>query len=135
VRRDPHPRGVVVGRAEAMCSRSENTWRNRDDYAVRSMAETRAESRAFRRAIGWIVSIAGYNPTPAEEMPPTEAGPSLGPDASQDEITALSTLLTVLCDGDIEQAKERWTQIKTVADGHMLSIVARSILIAAGEKA
>jgi hypothetical protein len=60
--------GIVVGRAEAMCGRDERTWKTRDDYAVRSMAETRAESRAYRRAIGWIVHLAGYNPTPAEEM-------------------------------------------------------------------
>lgn len=60
--------GVVVGRAEAMVSRSEEKWSRRDDYALRSMAETRAESRAWRKAIGWIVHLAGYNPTPAEEM-------------------------------------------------------------------
>jgi hypothetical protein len=52
-----------------MCSRAEEKWSRRDDYAVRSMAETRAESRAYRRAIGWIVHMAGYSPTPAEEMP------------------------------------------------------------------
>lgn len=62
------PSGVCVGRAEAMCSRDEETWSQRADYAVRSMAETRAESRAYRRAIGWIVHLAGYSPTPAEEM-------------------------------------------------------------------
>jgi hypothetical protein len=60
--------GVLVGRAEAMCSRAEGGWGTSDDYAVRSMAETRAESRAYRRAAGWIVAIAGYSPTPAEEM-------------------------------------------------------------------
>lgn len=65
--------GVVVGRAEAMVSRAESTWATRSDPANRSMAETRAESRAFRRAIGWIIAIAGYNPTPAEEMPPQRA--------------------------------------------------------------
>jgi hypothetical protein len=65
--------GIVVGRAEAMVSRAESTWATRSDPANRSMAETRAESRAFRRAIGWIVAIAGYNPTPAEEMPPHQA--------------------------------------------------------------
>ncbi len=62
------PAGVIVGRAEAMVSRTESTWAQRDDYALRSMAETRAESRAWRKACGWIVHLAGYNPTPAEEM-------------------------------------------------------------------
>lgn len=71
------PGGVVVGRAEAMCDRSESKWARKDDYAIRSMAETRAESRAFRRAVGWIVALAGYNPTPAEEMP--DQGPVTPP--------------------------------------------------------
>jgi hypothetical protein len=73
------PSGVVVGRAEAMVSRTERTWSQRDDYAVRSMAETRAESRAYRRACGWIVNLAGYSPTPAEEMghtPGAESAPA-----------------------------------------------------------
>jgi len=74
------PDGTVVGRAEAMCSRAEETWSQRDDYAVRSMAETRAESRAFRRAIGWIVHMAGYSPTPAEEMGHQPGQPMTAPD-------------------------------------------------------
>jgi hypothetical protein len=61
--------GVVIGRAAGMCSRAEPSWMPKPDPALRSMAETRAASRAFRAALGWIVAIAGYNPTPAEEMP------------------------------------------------------------------
>src|SRR3990167_9538158 len=36
--------GAVVGAAEAQCTRSEKTWSGRDDYALRSMAQTRATS-------------------------------------------------------------------------------------------
>jgi hypothetical protein len=61
--------GEVVGAAEAECLRSENTWKNRDDYALRSMAQTRATSKALRQPLGFVMQLAGFNPTPAEEMP------------------------------------------------------------------
>jgi hypothetical protein len=61
--------GRVVGAAEAMCSKSERTWRSRDDYALRSMAQTRATSKALRGPLGFVVTLAGYEATPAEEMP------------------------------------------------------------------
>jgi hypothetical protein len=40
-----------------------------DDFAVASMAETRATSKACRKALGWVVKMAGLNPTPFEDMP------------------------------------------------------------------
>jgi hypothetical protein len=60
--------GNIVGAAEAMCSKSEGTWRNRDQYAIRSMAQTRAVSKALRLPLGYIIELAGYSATPAEEM-------------------------------------------------------------------
>jgi hypothetical protein len=68
--------GAVVGAAEASCSRSEKEWgptptrgKMRDDYALRSMAQTRAVSKALRGPLGFVVTLAGYEATPAEEMP------------------------------------------------------------------
>jgi hypothetical protein len=62
--------GQVVGEGDGMCLRSEDKWAQADDYAVRSMANTRAQSRALRSvpACGMVVVLAGYSPTPAEEM-------------------------------------------------------------------
>lgn len=60
--------GVVVGAAEAECLRSEARWREADDYAVRSMAQTRATSKALRQPLGFVISLAGFEATPAEEM-------------------------------------------------------------------
>lgn len=60
--------GAVVGSAEAMCTRKERTWANRDEYALRSMAQTRALSKALRLPLGFIVELAGYAATPADEM-------------------------------------------------------------------
>lgn len=62
------PDGRVIGAAEAMCSRGEHTWATREDFALRSMASTRAMSKALRGPLGFVVVLAGYNPTPAEEM-------------------------------------------------------------------
>lgn len=64
--------GMVVGGASAICSRSEKRWSTADDYAVRSMAVTRATGKAFRVGFSWIVTLAGYAPTNAEEMPEHE---------------------------------------------------------------
>jgi hypothetical protein len=61
--------GRTIGAAEAMCSRNEHTWAKREDYALRSMAQTRATSKSLRGPLGFIVALAGYATTPAEEMP------------------------------------------------------------------
>lgn len=60
--------GAVVGAAEAECSRTENRWASAPDYAVRSMAQTRAGSKALRMPLGFIMQLAGFEGTPAEEM-------------------------------------------------------------------
>ena len=65
--------GRVVGSGEAQCLRDERTWKDRDDYALRGMAQTRAISRALRGPLDFVVKLAGYHTTPAEEMP-TDAG-------------------------------------------------------------
>lgn len=60
--------GDTVGAAEAMCNRDERNWSDRDEYALRSMAQTRAGGKALRMPLGWIMQLAGYEATPAEEM-------------------------------------------------------------------
>lgn len=60
--------GVVVGAGDGMCSRAESSWKSRDDFALRAMAQTRAVSRALRGVLAFIIVLAGYEATPAEEM-------------------------------------------------------------------
>lgn len=62
--------GMVVGRGSALCGTTgDRPWDGRPEPARRSMAVTRATSRAFRQQYSWIMALAGYEPTPAEEMP------------------------------------------------------------------
>ena len=60
--------GVVTGGASAICTRAEKNWSDRDEFAVRSMAITRATGKAYRLGMAWIMELAGYAGTPAEEM-------------------------------------------------------------------
>lgn len=61
--------GAVVGRASSIVSSDEKIWSSRPRYARRSMAVTRATGKAYRLGFSWIIALAGYEPTPAEEMP------------------------------------------------------------------
>jgi hypothetical protein len=60
--------GREISRASAECRFDEDNWRDAPAYAVRSMAATRATSKACRLAFSWIMVLAGYEATPAEEM-------------------------------------------------------------------
>lgn len=67
--------GAVIGRASAICGSDEREWKDRPRYARRSMAVTRATSKACRIAFSWIIKLAGYEATPSEEIPRDEARP------------------------------------------------------------
>jgi len=65
---------AVIGRASAFVGMDEKdrngklTWGSRAMYARRSMAVTRATGKAYRLGFSWIMTLAGYEATPAEEM-------------------------------------------------------------------
>jgi hypothetical protein len=61
----------IRGQGDASCLRTESNWKQRDDFALRSMAQTRAMGKAYRMALSYIVGLAGYQTTPAEEMTDT----------------------------------------------------------------
>lgn len=58
----------IVGSGMAICTNREAGKSGFDEYAVASMAQTRAVGKAFRMKLGWLLKIAGYETTPAEEM-------------------------------------------------------------------
>ena len=61
--------GVIVGGGSAICGAEEQRWKKAERYARRSMAITRATGKAYRLCFAWVMALAGYNTTPAEEMP------------------------------------------------------------------
>jgi|TARA_B100001094_G_scaffold248066_1_gene245033 hypothetical protein len=68
--------GNERGAAESVCMYSESNWRGKDANHLMSMAQTRASSKALRMALSSIVKLAGFEPTPKEEMDGINAGNS-----------------------------------------------------------
>jgi hypothetical protein len=65
--------GFVVGRAEAVVMRDEEVggkrkWLMAPRFQLISMAQTRGASKALRMPLGFVMQLAGYDATPAEEM-------------------------------------------------------------------
>lgn len=59
---------TTVGAGFAVCSNTEAGKKFYQEFAIMSMAQTRAIGKAYRNCLAWIIRAAGYEPTPAEEM-------------------------------------------------------------------
>ncbi|MEK7578152.1 MAG: hypothetical protein AAB456_00305 [Patescibacteria group bacterium] len=60
--------GKVVSIGYAVCSNKEGKKKSFDEYAVLSMAQTRAIGKAYRNLLGWVMKLASFEATPSEEM-------------------------------------------------------------------
>ena len=87
--------GMEISAATALCLNDEDKWSTRTKYEwqtvngkrervavgevrvpifqLASMAQTRACSKVLRNVLAWVVVLAGFSPTPAEEMTDTES--------------------------------------------------------------
>lgn len=65
--------GNVISRAVHMCSNREHGKQRNQEFAILSMAQTRAIGKVYRQTIGWLIKAAGYEATPVEEMNYTDA--------------------------------------------------------------
>lgn len=59
--------GQVVGAGDGMCMKDEARWGAVDEYARRSMAQTRALARALSGPLRFAVQKAGFDGTPYED--------------------------------------------------------------------
>lgn len=60
--------GTIISRGFAYASNKEKKKTSFEEYAVASMAQTRAIGKAYRNFLAWIVKMAGYESTPVEEI-------------------------------------------------------------------
>jgi hypothetical protein len=98
--------GQVVSGAEAMCMNDEPNWAKKPLFQLRSMAQTRACAKALRNVLAWVVVLAGYKATPAEEMTGQErSGSQAGPAAAPAHDSYVAKLKEAL-NGDVEELAE-----------------------------
>lgn len=119
--------GTIIAAGEAMCSRNESTWSTREDFALRSMAQTRASGKALRAVLSWIVTMAGYSPTPGEEVASEPEGSTQAASAELDEVftAAMKYLL-------VDEHRVAWVraQIEGMAGGFLPAPAAQGAVLA-----
>lgn len=62
------PTNTLISRGFAMCSNKEAKKEGFDEYAIASMAQTRAIGKAYRNNLSWLMKLAGFEGTPVEEI-------------------------------------------------------------------
>lgn len=78
----------VISSAEAMCLNDEANWSRKPLFQLKSMAQTRACAKALRNVLAWVVVLAGYAPTPAEEMEQESSGSGVQAPRRKSEIAS-----------------------------------------------
>lgn len=111
--------GAIVGRASALCMRNESKWARADEYAVSSMAQTRAISKCLRAPLGFIMQLAGFAPTPEAEVPDegfndTPAAPPAPPAATPEERANSVTLARITKGLKLLEGKPGWAENEVV---------------------
>jgi len=107
--------GVVLSRASATAGAADDPpWNGRPRYQQRSMAITRATGKVCRLAFSWVMVLAGYSPTPAEEMleekeakrPTPKRKPKAEPERPMSHATLDETQIGTLKRAALERLKE-----------------------------
>lgn len=92
----------IISRGFAVCSDQEANMKKRasrggkiDEYVIASMSQTRAEGKAYRLILGWLMKAAGYEGTPTEEVQEQQAAAKK---ATKSEPTVESAVIGNLVD-------------------------------------
>lgn len=123
--------GAEISAAEAMCLNDEERWAKRPMHQLRSMAQTRAQSKALASCLRWVAQLGGFQGTPAEEVdestvgqdepetprpqaaggPPTDEHPNEASSAAKDAVTILA--LKKISSGQTERGAWTLTAVLT----------------------
>ena len=138
--------GNTASAAEAMCLNDEPNWKDKPLFQLRSMAQTRACAKALRNILAWVVILAGYRPTPAEEieaiqeLEPSESPPTPKPEGESEgifitpkQIAAIHTMASKL-KLNLEDFYKNEMQYRTTKTNQLTKAQASQVIEKLGEK-
>lgn len=122
--------GRVIGAADAICTKHERRgpWRSADDYARLSMAQTRATSKALKGPLGFVVRLAGFEATPAEEM-------TFAADETVDRVAASLGAVEVISEQRFEELRELARSKSTTVGNLKLALASVGVSVSKDAKA
>lgn len=117
----------IVSNGFAICSSTEASKKKAgfEEYAVLSMAQTRAIGKAYRNLIGWTMKLAGYESTPSEEMSGEENKTTKAPPKAQNTKSQIMFLLKELGVDplvDVEKEIKRLTKLDPKKEENLVEI-------------
>lgn len=101
--------GEIVGRGFAICSSKEGKKKGFDEYAILSMAQTRAIGKAYRNLVGYVMKLAGYEGTPSEEMRKYDE-PAREPEIQTEAHTEHKDFVCSKCGDDISEQEHTFSK-------------------------
>ncbi|GAA4362237.1 hypothetical protein GCM10023185_29990 [Hymenobacter saemangeumensis] len=122
----------TVGAGFAVCSNKESGKKFYQEFAIMSMAQTRAIGKAYRNILAWIIRAAGYEPTPAEEMDYNTNMPAAAPAPAVAVAAAVPAMQVV--PAEAEAAKAPAVKYATSAQKEEIIRLLNNPVITRGEK-
>ena len=108
--------GNIMSKGYAICSNKEGSKRSFDEYAICSMAQTRAVGKAFRMLLSWLMKAAGFEATPAEEMDFAKSEPDILDVPTKGELDLLRKLVYTATFDTEENKNRAFEMINTCTD-------------------
>ena len=115
--------GSVIGSASAETLFTEAKWAGRENHALRSMAITRATSKAFRLSFSWIMKLAGYEALPAEEAEQNwDEGKQAQHDIAEEKKSEIEQLMQAQVDAGADAKNTLFCQWPESHNGHYIML-------------
>lgn len=117
--------GQLVGGAEAYCMTDEPNWKHKPLFQLASQAQTRAACKALSNKYRYVAIVAGYEPTPGEEMDMTQ---ERGLQAPKEKIIEMSSPPPAAAAGPVITEKQRKLLFARLRNANIPDVISKAYM-------